>query len=282
MGLLPGDENRPSMYKYRPDNTSTLRILKNQEMYLSFVSDFNDPFDCRITVNCKGTETDWIEYARHLPIPANIKEQTLNYLRSIGFDPDAIMSVYRKQNFKTAVVYCVSELCDNMLMWSHYSNCHKGVCIGFATEVKGHSLGIHMNDPSLRQSLGEDFDNFLSLSKVNYQRELPPPYDIFTGDTAALSAFLKTKGLDWVYEQERRILLPYRGLEKHLVTFAKASLSKVILGCRISPDFRREVLNIIASQYWLAGHAVNVYQADLDEGSYSLKFKKVEVGNATI
>lgn len=282
MSLLSGDEKFPPMYKYRPDNENTLRILGNQEMYFSFVADFNDPFDCRITVNCKGTEADWIEYAGGLPIPADIKEQTLNYLRSIGFDPSAIMSIYRKQDFKTVVVYCVSELRDNILMWSHYSNCHKGVCIGFATDVQGNSLGILMNDPSLQRISGVVFDNFLPLRKVIYQKELPLPYDIFTGDTDALSAFLRTKGPGWAYERERRILLPYRALNKHVVTFSKASINEVILGCRIPPEFRREVMKIIVSQYWSVGHAVNVYQADLDDGSYSLRFKKVEMLNGAI
>ena len=30
-------------------------------------------------------------------------------------------------------VFCLSERCDSILMWSHYADCHKGVCIGFDT-----------------------------------------------------------------------------------------------------------------------------------------------------
>ena len=275
MTLLAGDESRPLMYKYRPDNETTLRILRNKEMYFSFVADFNDPFDCRVTVNCKGTERDWTEYANSLPIPQAIKCQTLSYLRSINFDPETILSQYKKQNFQTVVVYCLSEVPDNILMWSHYSNCHRGVCLGFSTEVEGNSLGIRMNDPTLRRIPAIVFGDFVPLTKVSYQSQMPPPYDLFTGSTEALKAFLRTKSPDWAYERERRILLPYQKPGKHIVTFAKQSLSEVILGCRTPREFRMQVLDVISTEYMSAGHAVAVYQADLDDHAYSLRLNRI-------
>lgn len=279
MSLVSGDENRPLMYKYRPDNQNTLRILRNQEMYFSFVADFNDPFDCRVTVDCKGTEEDWIRYSENLPIPIpqNIKTVTINYLRSINFDPEKIRTLCKQQNFRTIVVYCLSEVHNNILMWSHYSNCHRGLCLGFGTEIEGNSLGIKINDPTANQYPAPLFDDFLPLTKVSYQNELPKPYDIFTGDTDALVAFMKTKARNWEYEKERRIIVPYRELNKNVVTFAKESLREVIIGCRVHDDFRKEVLDIISAEYLSSGYKVSVYQADLEDDSYSLRFQGVEM-----
>jgi hypothetical protein len=284
MSLVSGDENRTLMYKYRPDNENTLRILRNQEMYFSFVEDFNDPFDCRVTLDCKGTEEDWIRLSESLPIPIpqNIKTVTIKYLRSINFDPVKIRTLYKQHNFRTIVVYCLSEVHNNILMWSHYSNHHRGLCLGFATEIKGKSLGIKANRPTANQYPAALFDDFLPLTKVSYQNHLPKPYDIFTGDTDALVAFMKTKACDWEYEKERRIIIPYRELNRNVVTFPKESLREIIIGCRVHDGFRKEVLDIISAEYLANGYKVSIYQADLEDDSYSLRFQRVEMPSSVI
>ena len=37
------------LYKFRPDNENTLKLLREQRLHFSHPFDFNDPFDCRPT-----------------------------------------------------------------------------------------------------------------------------------------------------------------------------------------------------------------------------------------
>ena len=61
------------LYKYRPDGEHTLRLLEYQEMYFSLVKDFNDPFDCRVLIECEGDAEDWRRLAENHSIPTETR-----------------------------------------------------------------------------------------------------------------------------------------------------------------------------------------------------------------
>lgn len=89
-------------------------------------------------------------------------------------------------------VSCFSSKCDNMLMWSHYSSNHSGICIGFDLDE-------------------EEFGS--TLQKVEYTTEMPDkiPFKIIDESNEALIRHLllkqiKTKSIDWVYEDEYRLI----------------------------------------------------------------------------
>ncbi len=100
VALRQGDEKVKRLYKYRQDNDHTLQILKNQELYFSFVIDFNDPFDCRVMVDWNGSdENNWRALAEREYIPEPIRQGALEGLRSIGFDANKIKQIYDKSEF---------------------------------------------------------------------------------------------------------------------------------------------------------------------------------------
>jgi hypothetical protein len=162
MALRQGDEKVKRLYKYRQDNDHTLQILKNQELYFPFVKDFNDPFDCRVMVDWNGSdENNWRALAEREYIPEPIRQGALEGLRSIGFDANKIKQLYDKSEFKTVVIYCLSEIRDNILMWSHYTNSHRGICLGFETSIQDNSLCIKHNDPDINRELSRNAKRFV-------------------------------------------------------------------------------------------------------------------------
>ena len=279
MTLEQGDEKAKRLYKYRPDNEHTLRLLECQELCFSFAEDFNDPFDCRVLIDCEGNEDAWRKLAESIPMSTETKWEAMEYLKSINFNPKTIKEQSDKHDFKTFIVYCLSEIRDNILMWSHYTNSHHGICIGFETSIQNNSLCIRHNDSDLKCHPEPACHNFLPISKVDYKDQYPQPYDMFKSKTADLIAFLTTKGEDWKYEKERRIILAYGDIKKNTIKFNKSTLKEVILGSKVDESFTKQVFNIIKKDYLAKGHSVEVFESRLDDQRYKLNIQKINQEN---
>lgn len=84
---------------------------------------------------------------------------------------------------------CFSAGWHNPLLWSHYGERHKGICLGFSVP-----------------------DNRLIEVQYTKYREVLTPVLLARSDIHEL--LLSRKYRDWAYEEEHRMLLPLRGLEK--------------------------------------------------------------------
>ncbi|MCW0504020.1 DUF2971 domain-containing protein [Aeromonas piscicola] len=97
-------------------------------------------------------------------------------------------------------VVSFSETSRNLLMWAHYANEHKGMCIGF--------------DPSVLDSLEKYGYNCESYAyypeKINYDNLRVDihnlPDELFSESIA--KKILTTKSDDWIYEKEHRCIVP--------------------------------------------------------------------------
>jgi hypothetical protein len=117
---------------------------------------------------------------------------------------------------------CFCEDPQHLLMWSHYSDGHKGIVIGF--------------DPSKL--------NLRAIDPVSYMPrrvELNPPFQI--EDRGKMKAIIMSKSDLWKYEREYRVMLILADLKKRTLkngaigyfrAFPPASIVKVILGFRCS------------------------------------------------
>lgn len=272
-----GEHKINRLYKYRPDNRHTLDIIKHLEFYFSFAEDFNDPFDSKVLVaNFSGDESQWNANAERYDIPEDLKSGALKALKSLKFDGEKIRELYEKQKSGN-IVYCMSEIRDNVLMWGHYTNCHRGVCLGFETSAHRNKQCIRMNDPKLEAFLEGTYSRFLPILKVKYQCDYPEPYDIFQGKTDDLIRFLLTKGKDWEYEQERRVILPYAEINTRVLHYDRSALKEVILGRNTTETFKSEIISLLMSEYIVKGCKVDIFQSELDDREYKLNIKQINI-----
>jgi hypothetical protein len=90
---------------------------------------------------------------------------------------------------------CFSASWRNPLMWSHYCERHKGICLGF--EAQGDLLRpIAYNRRRIQLAQWKD------------ENSVNPPAKL-------KECLLYTKFIDWKYEDERRVVLPFKRLKKH-------------------------------------------------------------------
>lgn len=217
----------PVLYKYRSlgnesERDRVKKTLVSNSIYFPSPDQFNDPFDCAVPLSLEGTEDEWRKYIlknmkRLMPnlSPTERLEKANRIIRSGAVEKlDPAIST---RTVKHAGVYCLSAVNDDILMWSHYADSHKGVCLGFRAGPM---------DMFFRRS-----------QKVKYSKQYPITR-VFDSDEQRMETAILTKSKHWEYEQEYRII-ETEGFGEY--SYPGELLVSVILGCNISEQNERNV-----------------------------------------
>ena len=177
------------IYKYRAINQYSFDIIDKNILKFSHPSEFNDPFDCDFSTICFD-ETDKIDplVQRDMDIIHELFSGRLKVgdpLMNKSFES----SVEGKLRFSSICSFSTSP--DIPLLWSHYADSHKGMCLEFNNST--HSMFVN-EDFKADLEGNVDYDDYAS---VNY----------LEGKIKAMQRLFATKNKTWSYEQEYRILI---------------------------------------------------------------------------
>ncbi|MES0202792.1 DUF2971 domain-containing protein [Mesorhizobium sp. LNHC209A00] len=143
-----------------------------------------------------------------------------------------------------------SEAKDIELMWAHYADEFRGVCVSYSFR-------------SLRYGLGSD----KSFTRLCYS-DSPPRVVNTTGPQNDILRILSTKHYRWQYEREWRLFTPVIGLNQyHRKLRNRPVVTRVYAGYRMDPSVRQEIferMNAIK---------IPVYVMSLE--NYSIKFRLI-------
>ncbi len=268
------------LYKYRPINKNTISSLINSEFHYSFAEQFNDPFDCDFYYYNKGTRKDKVSYLlKRLPMSSKKFIEMFKELNSINFNNRKVKDKYpslisgEKSNDKSLIVNCFTKKPNNILMWSHYADNHKGICIGYNYKKNGEKLFFEMGENML---IGLK-SSIAPLYKVRYDIKYPLPYNFFKEEPNDLMRFFKVKYKEWEYEKEYRSVLIYSTILKQIIKYNKEILSKIIFGIKTSDSDIKLIKNIISENYIKQGIGVKFFKADKIKGKYKLNIIPIKL-----
>jgi hypothetical protein len=207
------------VYKFTTAQYGISNLLKKR-LKLSTIEDLNDPFDLCAIDTRDPRVSDAVNF---------------------------VISEFRK----TTAILCFSRNWDNLLLWSHYGESHKGLCLGF---------DIPQGDP------GSNLD-----TDVLYQPNLLQirgPEDV---NLDLANRMIRTKHESWSYEQEVRMFVNLNdtpdeaGLNwiefgPHLV------LKEVIVGVQCHPTISKEVEEALETY----GDAVECWWASMRSDAFLL------------
>lgn len=166
-----------------------------------------------------------------------------------------------KMRFNNRAFYCVScsenddFVCDNFLMWAHYTNGHKGFCIAY---------NEHLLDGLDEDKLSDGY------CKVEYRDELPDlPED---GNDQTFLNVIKTKSKVWEYEHELRMI--YRG--DGLKQLGDNVVDAIYLGCKI-PNSDKQILMGISKRL-----GVKCYQMKVNSITNRLEREEVDLSKVVV
>jgi hypothetical protein len=204
------------IYKYTTIESANL-ILNSSKLKFSKPSEFNDPFDCNLTIDTNNTSEEIDNHIELLRKKNNLTDEKLKIVKSKFHNSKELFKITNisiKQVKETFGITCFSKNEKNLIMWAHYCNKHTGLCLKFDI----------LADP----------DFFMLPFLVLYKDEYPKFNYIRNRD--GLAKFLvETKSEDWEYEQEIRVMKQGDGF----YSFKKEALVEIIFGIR-TPIYDRE------------------------------------------
>jgi hypothetical protein len=234
------------LYKYRCwNNTLHKRALTHNELYFASPADINDPFDFKITIDYSLLDT--IEkrecYVDKLICDAydilvergiNIALKKKELMWRLVNDRDRMQEEYNTTNFQWTDqrfgVISFSERWDSVLMWTHYSDNHKGFCIGY-------------NREKFRSS------NLFGLAGPVVYTDYYPQVNPLDPDLKnELLIKTHTKALDWKYEKEFRLTILWDeknpSNEERILNVPDDFIEEVLLGMCVNDENKSEIVEI--------------------------------------
>lgn len=221
LGLANGQFPR-ILYKYTTTDTLKL-ILKNAVLKFSKISEFNDKKECFAILDFKCTPDEWCHYIKGInpEMPqAFIKKMARDLQQKPELGKQWIARAIKDTNEHLGIL-CMTSSNQNELMWAHYADSHRGVCIEF--------------------DLGKSIETFCFPKKVEYSDD--------TKRFNYIRSWVERKGMDateaiyhksskWEYEEEYRVV---RVDGAGFIPFNKESLCSICFGI----DTPEETINEI-------------------------------------
>lgn len=248
------------LYKYGSLNEHSEELFSTPKIWLSRPSELNDPFECRPKFTYDGTKEQIIEFHSRIiqardPLiqPHEITAETeAIYLRGLHQDAqvlDKLRDIFNKTVEMEIGLYCMSEVRDSILIWSHYAHNHEGYCLEFeATD----------NTPVFGEAL-----------KVEYRDDYPIIEYFNTSNEKKVDLTFLRKYTGWSYEKEWRLIDPTKGAG--WLEYPPELLKGVIFGVRMPEDKKVKIREWVG----LRGHAVQFYQAVQNDQRYAIEVQEI-------
>ncbi|MFJ5457792.1 DUF2971 domain-containing protein [Pectobacterium sp. CHL-2024] len=172
----------------------------------------NDPFEGYFNeIQVKDASINQLRFYRNHGLDANDDPDDYQINESFGILQGDISDLG---------IISLSESYNNPLMWAHYANEHKGLVVEFDFNESFFESSIRTNNGKASR-FGHNVLGFCYEypEKVNYQRELPnfSRSELSAPDSINehhwkkfFKTILFTKSIDWIYEQEQRIVVPLK------------------------------------------------------------------------
>ncbi len=294
-------------YKYRSDSKFTESIITSGKIFLATAHQLNDPFECSIKDICKDWMDEKIkegmqaslagfglEASRAIRngesffnIPAAAVQNTLDsvfqagnleasyeawrrfILEQTGHPPSDCRALFQKLDSQLVEtgIFSLSSDPTQELMWAHYADQHRGICLGFS-QVAGSKLADpkHCLPVIYSDSLPEMDKGGLQTSMSIAMDELGRPYTsslklAFTDKT--FQRVVTTKPTSWAYEQEVRYIEPFGGLCNW-----PGPLAECTFGLRCRDDRRRYYIDLLETH---APNDVQLFEMKAKPGTNSIE-----------
>lgn len=253
------------LYKYYSVNDNLFNLIRNHSCWFSKPSDFNDPFDCNLDISI-GRNPKEIMHNMDKSSMLRLLYDALSQKGDDVIDAGAriikkpfllkniINEIHKYYIDQNIGVFCLSQDPANILMWSHYADSHKGICIEF--DIK---RGGFFYNNLLPVQYKRTYPKF-ELSDYHMEDDM-----MFTMHQRAIC----TKSFLWKYEKEWRVIVDDGFGFKE---FDKNDVTKVIFGAKILDSEK----DIITSLFNEKGYEnVAFFQCKLSDHKYSLEISSI-------
>lgn len=251
------------IYKYRALSDNSVQNVINENIWFDNPLNMNDPYDCRFTLE-NFTDRKFIspeEYSSYyINYPDELDQELLHsisnrnmtyreFLQQVKIQDkplfklnEALDQVHQENisNLNTHIskfiFFCsFSEKFNSTLMWSHYTENHKGFCIEYD------SSNNELNNPYIDLLYPIFYkEQLFDLSDYFYNKDTQVTPNKL--NNLYLNYPLIHKSSEWSYEKEWRVIYNHGTLNqaKNLPT---PPITSILLGCNFFRQFEHKSLN---------------------------------------
>ncbi len=263
-------------YKYRKLNKNTLDSLLNKYFYYSNPSELNDPFDCIVPNDYAATHEEIKKWIISLNLSKSKQKKIYEKLLidKINTQQKEIIENAEKDSIN---IYCLSTEWNESLMWAHYADSYKGICIGYSTDYFNNFYSLRIDYKTKYNELFQktDFDYYYAtLFKVNYNKNNTDFYNVFKENYEAIIKGLLYKQPKWGYENEYRsiILKKSRINISNKIYYKENILKEVIFGYKVDDENIKSIKDIVSNNY-----TRNVKYFQIRQSKKDLKLYRIEI-----
>jgi hypothetical protein len=237
--LAGKSDDQPLVFRYRSVNIKNINSIINDYIWFSPFNSQNDPFDgtTEYEWDKKNNDLIWDEVKKYSflkEIDHKILEDALNNTNPLFSDRNPV------------IISCFTRKYNDLLMWSHYANGHRGICqIFIANKIDGRLL-LEINPNSIIKYSEKLIikDRYLPLFPVIYRNKKQEPLLSSRVNTIegikqrVTSTFEKSKM--WEYEAEYRALVFDNSLEsENKLYYPSTVLFGLIIGCEMDKETKK-------------------------------------------
>ena len=222
----PKTDYLPTAYSFRKCNTHLYQSLINDQLNISSPTAFNDPFDCPIYELLDNGEE----------IATLMRQAYKDCLKIACFTKPSTETISKPvSNEKKHEEY--DNGFSNSLMWAHYADNHKGICIKYNFKYSTSLINQGRNIVSYFKDVRYSNEDMRKYSKLN---------DINDKDAFFL------KGKEWEYEKELRYLyFNTNDKEEHKAIDIPNCIEAIYFGLRCSEKDKETIMNIMRNKKFI-------------------------------
>lgn len=261
------------LYKYRPFGVNTLRSITEAEAFYAKPSTFNDPLDCNPTVDMDITRAHLERLFHRMLLKRKTEEEArkgigcLRYMSSEygDYKTEPKVENYLKRMVADGIkrelnaelgndgVLSLSATWKRGLMWSHYADEHRGICIEYDTRDQEHPRLARVDYKGPRAIKTSDLYKWKVQERADAKERV-------------LKTYFYTKSHEWRYEREWRDVRDQSG-----VTGVPFRISAILFGLRCDPTVIKSIVKLLNDH-----QAIKIWQVLPKDDGFGLRRTQVD------
>jgi hypothetical protein len=276
------------VFRYRAMSKNTMKEVLNSEIWHSTIDKLNDPFEFPITLDWSELKDcdvgELVKCAKHLSILP--KDEIIYYILNHQLDTIRKIVINNLDKLKSSLpeyysglyVACFSRTLNSPLMWSHYSDGMRGLCIAYNRDHIEKSDLFNLHSVEYNQSPIKFKYTDLKMIQV---MDPVPFYDSENNEDSIGQGYLtRLKSFDylyqkhdhWAYEGEMRNIIDPNAKKSNptiggLIKYPKESVSAIIIGSKMSEIYKKMVVK------YCGKNSITVYVASPNLSDYTVQVK---------
>lgn len=252
-------------YKFKPFNEYLIRELCNGKIYYSPPESFNDPLDCSPTIE-QDVHYEMLNELYHKIVSSQFgaeaamqkiqaiacqleqydKPQPYRALREECMYDDILESL--KKYYCNYGVLSLTKKFDSPLMWSHYADQHRGLCIEYSVVDDSGVTPLKVDYHAPRSISARKIFDWIKNNSDSVDNDITQRY------------FL-SKAKEWEYENEWRCISTSKGVD-----WCPFKISSIFFGMRCDSSIVATIIKLMSSME----NNISYFRMEPADGQFNL------------